>query len=369
MKRILKASIFSLTTVLLVGLFSAQVYAQAWTVTIWVYVRDVVTFEPIEFASVSFVPPGFLRSTDQNGFVQESITTTQDRISVSASAPGFVSQTQFVFRSSAGRVVTISFYLEREAPPEPPPPEPPPEPPPPGGEPICALPPPAPVNLCQLEGIEDPNPNDTICCPPIVTQLTAVDHVLNDAYLPCGVEVGRGDAVSCPGESGLCGGTGQSCNNLNKCDIAGGCNPACCGADRDCPGQTCSIANGYCVTGRSCNPNSSIEAECYSAGPDPCYEWRSARVSRQIGITLLHPYLNELWRMTTNVPAGFFNILRPYARPRFEDIEGKSQIRYSASGVDISPSVGDFFYPHLGGIQRAKEEAVRTVTPQEAIGR
>lgn len=39
-----------------------------------------------------------------------------------------------------------------------------------------------------------------------------------------------------------------------KIDETGACNPACCGADSECPsGQACNIPNGYCNSGKSCN--------------------------------------------------------------------------------------------------------------------
>ena len=53
----------------------------------------------------------------------------------------------------------------------------------------------------------------------------------------------------------------QACSNQNKCDIVGGCNPACCKVSSDCPNnQTCGTGigayNGYCKTNSSCDPNS-----------------------------------------------------------------------------------------------------------------
>ena len=61
--------------------------------------------------------------------------------------------------------------------------------------------------------------------------------------------------------SGQCG---QACDNLAKCDINGGCNPACCIKNEDCAaGQQCNISNGYCAgaagngsNGMSCNDQS-----------------------------------------------------------------------------------------------------------------
>ncbi len=59
------------------------------------------------------------------------------------------------------------------------------------------------------------------------------------------------------------GNSGQTCDNLNKCDIAGGCNPACCTSTADCPpGQHCSIPNGYCQSGKSCSTQTATHKDC-----------------------------------------------------------------------------------------------------------
>lgn len=59
-------------------------------------------------------------------------------------------------------------------------------------------------------------------------------------------------ASICP--AGDQGQVGEECSNLNKCDVAGGCNSSCCATDSDCPsGQTCTVPNGYCRSGKSCN--------------------------------------------------------------------------------------------------------------------
>jgi len=62
----------------------------------------------------------------------------------------------------------------------------------------------------------------------------------------------------CP--AGDQGQLGELCENLNWCDIAGNCNRACCRTQADCaqaghPEQKCNLANGYCRSGKSCNPN------------------------------------------------------------------------------------------------------------------
>lgn len=91
-----------------------------------------------------------------------------------------------------------------------------------------------------------------------------------------------------PSPAGRCqkadGTPGETCNNLNKCDIAGGCNPACCASAVDCPsGQYCSIPNGYCQSGKSCAGTILYHKECRNQicvnvpgeGSDQCqYHWQ-----------------------------------------------------------------------------------------------
>jgi hypothetical protein len=84
-------------------------------------------------------------------------------------------------------------------------------------------------------------------------------------------------------------------------------------------------------------------------------------VSRNIGINLQHPYLDEIWSYTTNANGGFFNLFRPAEYPTFEDIDAAQDISYSSPSFgseEIVPQKGSFFFPHLGGIQTAKEWVV-----------
>lgn len=71
-------------------------------------------------------------------------------------------------------------------------------------------------------------------------------------------DIRKGATFTCPpGDSGQ---PGQECSNENKCDIAGGCNPACCASNNDCPsGQTCDIPNDYCRKRMSCNDSGTEE--------------------------------------------------------------------------------------------------------------
>lgn len=69
---------------------------------------------------------------------------------------------------------------------------------------------------------------------------------------------------------------GQACSNLNKCDINGGCNPACCSGDGDCNGQKCTTANGFCSkSGKSCTPGTSSK----KANGQSCSSWDECQSS------------------------------------------------------------------------------------------
>lgn len=98
-----------------------------------------------------------------------------------------------------------------------------------------------------------------------------------------------------------------------------------------------------------------------------CGDKYTQAVSRYVGINLKEPYLDEIWSYTTNAKGGFFNIFRPYGVPAFEDIAAAQTLIYSSSVFngqnekgekDLIPEQGLFFFPHLGGIQIAKEKVV-----------
>ena len=95
--------------------------------------------------------------------------------------------------------------------------------------------------------------------------------------------------------------------------------------------------------------------------------------TKDIGVKISLPQLNEIWSYTSYPTSGFFNIFRPYNIPVFEDIDAATSLSYSyesgdskTSGVNIGngevlPQEGLLFYPHLGGIQKAKEWVVGEV--------
>jgi hypothetical protein len=63
-----------------------------------------------------------------------------------------------------------------------------------------------------------------------------------------------GSCGDCPSEQPAPAAPTSTCSDSKK-DQTGACNPACCGSDADCPsGQKCNISNGYCRSGKSCNP-------------------------------------------------------------------------------------------------------------------
>jgi hypothetical protein len=83
-------------------------------------------------------------------------------------------------------------------------------------------------------------------------------------------------------------------------------------------------------------------------------------ISQEIEMNLTHPYLALIWQNTTKPDSGLFNIFRPNGTPVFEDMDAASTIKYGSTEaeVDVSPSEGLFYYPHLGGVQKAKEQIV-----------
>lgn len=96
---------------------------------------------------------------------------------------------------------------------------------------------------------------------------------------------------------------------------------------------------------------------------DACEQTRSHAVNRKVGITLLHPYLAEIWEQTAEAVTGFFNIFRPENVPEFASTDAASDILYGYQPGSVSPSSGQFYFPFLGGIQLAKEWVLQTLNP------
>lgn len=117
------------------------------------------------------------------------------------------------------------------------------------------------------------------------------------------------------------------------------------------------------------------ECSDYTCGPngtslcpdDPCLNKETREVNREIGVTLLHPYLTDIWEQTGLADtAGLFNIFRPEDEniPKFKEIDASSEIVYTQSGFDaIAPSIGKFYFNYLGGVQLAKEWVTRALRP------
>ncbi len=169
-----------------------------------------------------------------------------------------------------------------------------------------------PPNVC-IQNYLPGNEGDTLCCEPIERTLKAVEEFPNPDYEQChqGLEALRAKCVSL------------------------------------------TLINSTADERSACKKElDALDARC----KEPVLK----DVSRGFGINLKHPYLDEIWSFTTNANGGFFNIFRPYGSPTFEDIPAAQTIAYGYPG-GVSPGGGLFFFPHLGGIQIAKEWVVNKV--------
>jgi hypothetical protein len=102
--------------------------------------------------------------------------------------------------------------------------------------------------------------------------------------------------------------------------------------------------------------------------PD-CKKTETRHVYREVKVDLFHPYLEEIWNQTTDSFHGLFNIFRPEVVPFFEDLDANSYIEYSYPSGSITPeSPWKFYFPHLGGIQKAKEWVLETLNPSGGGG-
>ncbi|PIU03476.1 hypothetical protein COT44_03460 [Candidatus Shapirobacteria bacterium CG08_land_8_20_14_0_20_39_18] len=221
---------------------------------------------------------------------------------------------------------------------------------------------------------------DTLCCSNIQYKLTAVDKFENNRYVAC-----NGSSWAC--QAWLLEEGKYDQINMDPCLDLGG------------------RGNGHTVTceaGDWANPN--------NVAPDPvcvqiqntdnrCYEWTgregsqptiwndSEQVSRNIGVSLIHPYLDDIWNQTSG-SMGVLNIFRPSFHPGFPDTPAISQatIKYTPYSDQVgwcsgnlpikgdcplqrhkdgstSPTEGQFYFPHLGGIQQAKQWVTNSLFP------
>lgn len=103
-----------------------------------------------------------------------------------------------------------------------------------------------------------------------------------------------------------------------------------------------------------------------------CHDVEITEVNRQIGVALSHPYLKEIWNYTANNIKGFFNIFRPDKIPKFSPDEASGRVKYNYSSnsgkASFEPAEGDFFFPFLGGVQKAKEQVIQTLLPANSPG-
>lgn len=156
------------------------------------------------------------------------------------------------------------------------------------------------ITACEKPAITDSNPNDSLCCGTVRTNLNAGELIINPDYTPCS-EV---------------------------------------------------LSDGTVHFNLDCN--------------DPI---KGIPVSRNIAVNLDQPLLKQIWDATANPISGIFNYFRPASYPGFTPLEAKSkeQVSYeydNGQGTGtVSPDKGDFYFPYLGGIQQAKEQTIRSLTP------
>jgi len=173
-----------------------------------------------------------------------------------------------------------------------------------------------PPNTCFKENyLPGNNEGDTLCCEPIKATFKAVEEFENPDY--------------------------QKCQEaLNK------------------------VKNPLAIAETLAREGQSGVTKALTTLSEECLKDREKEVSRGIGVNLKHPYLDEIWSYTANANGGFFNIFRPYGVPPFEDIAVAQTVKYSydpggfTSNGEASPQEGLFFFPHLGGVQKAKEYVV-----------
>lgn len=169
--------------------------------------------------------------------------------------------------------------------------------------PTCGLPKAMPVEACEKEAITDSNPNDNLCCDPIQSKLDAIDQFYNKKYLSCDDPSGEYD----------------------------------------------------------CRVNSLGVEVC----KHHCHDKVTENVERKFGVALSHPYLREIWEETAEFTQGVFNIFRPPTEPKFEELDAASDISYGYTPGTVSPSSGRFYFPYLGGVQKAKEWVIQALSPPQ----
>lgn len=244
-------------------------------------------------------------------------------------------------------------------------------PPPP---PTCFQKPAPAVDACvKDDAISDPYAGDRLCCKKIEVDLQAKDTFENKQYAPCTSTV-----WACQGFSNH-----EVYVPLDPClDFHGNGN----GTVVNCDGSTTGWPEpidtrpGY----QNCVQLQRPADDCYTwVGETGDYE----NVSRQIGLSLYHPYLYEIWKQTAG-PKGTFNNFRPFLFPNFpttpayseavgykytdtsDRCTGNAPMDRDCPGANKkrdgnnSPTRGKFYFPFLGGIQQAKQWSINSLKPK-----
>ncbi len=94
----------------------------------------------------------------------------------------------------------------------------------------------------------------------VITILVAFSIPITVIFFEQGMKAEKETKQKC--HIGDQGQSGETCDNLNKCDRNGACNPLCCVNDKDCiSNQECNTQNSSCLSGKSCSfaiPKSTI---------------------------------------------------------------------------------------------------------------
>jgi hypothetical protein len=200
----------------------------------------------------------------------------------------------------------------------------------------CLLPPIPSAEICFEPAISDPNPNDTLCAPPIGSgfgpgnpdyrNLFAVEEVENE----------------------WCNKDGWWCKDIS---------------DEDCGNcRACYRCVDEYTTPRACE-------RCDKCPRNPpseaikCCESFTEDVYREIAFATLIPYLGQIYDQMSDPEQGFLNNFRPHDFGKFSEIAAKGNMpwafmpeanRYVSPGSGNTGS-GEFYFPWLGGAQLSKE--------------
>jgi len=268
----------------------------------------------------------------------------------------------------------------------------------------CGLPDPLSVDPCEKPAMTDSNPNDSLCCQEIGINLSAEDHFVNQCHEECRYgEICGPDpvceappcppyplAAQYPAQSYVLAASylaqsGEPCLYCERCEGSGthqchgtiqdgACkyDPAVapnCTSCKFCGDGVCDVCEGADWCPQDCE----APVPCHWGLLNPCCKKEETQpVSREVGVSLLHPYLSAIWDQTSRTDtSGLFNFFRPKEVPEFIDIDAADKISYryqdtsDPGGGYLAPETGLFYFNHLGGVQIAKDWLIRALYPYQ----